>query len=388
MNELARKSLLPAGLKDVLPPDAAHEAAVAERLLAVFAAHGYERVKPPLVEFEAGLLSGTGAALANQTFRLMDPISQRMMALRSDVTPQVARIAQSRLSRAPRPLRLSYAEDILRVRGTELRPERQFGQVGYELIGAEGPTADAEVILLALEGLAALAVGALSVDLNAPTLVTALINELGLDGETQAKLREALDSKDANAVERAVGTRAQIFLDLLGATGPADRALERLARLALPQQAKLEADALRAVAGLVMGAMPALSLTVDPVEHRGFEYQTGLSFSVFGLGVRAELGRGGRYRIDTSDARRAEPATGCTLFMDTLVRALEGPASARRVFVPFGTPPEARRRLRAEGFVTVAGLGAVDDIAVEARRLGCGFVWDASAVKDLAGGRA
>ena len=385
MTELARRSLLPAGLQDVLPPDAAHEAAIAARLLAIFAGHGYERVKPPFVEFEESLLSGTGAALANQTFRLMDPISQRMMAVRSDVTPQVARIAQSRLARAPRPLRLSYAEDILRVRGSELRPERQFGQVGYELIGAEGPAADAEVILLALDALASLEIGPLTVDLNAPTLVTALINEFNLDGETQTKLRDALDSKDADAVGRAVGSRTPIFLDLLGATGPAKRALERLARLALPQRAKIEADALGAVTGLVSAAMPALSLTIDPVEHRGFEYQTGLSFSVFGLGAKAELGRGGRYRIDADGQRRVEPATGCTLFMDTLVRALAGPKALRRVFVPFGTAPETAKKLRAEGFVTVAGLEAVKDQTAEARRLGCGFVIEKGAVTALKG---
>ncbi|MSO69581.1 MAG: ATP phosphoribosyltransferase regulatory subunit [Alphaproteobacteria bacterium] len=385
MTELARRSLLPAGLQDVLPPDAAHEAEIAQRLLGVFASHAYERVKPPFVEFEEGLLSGTGAALANQTFRLMDPISQRMMAVRSDVTPQVARIAQSRLARAPRPLRLSYAEDILRVRGSELRPERQFGQVGYELIGAEGPAADAEVILLALDALGSLEIGPLTVDLNAPTLVTALINEFKLDRETQTNLRNALNSKDAEAVGRAVGGRAQIFLDLLGAMGPSKRALERLSRLSLPQSAKVEAEALGAVADLVVSAMPTLSLTIDPVEHRGFEYQTGLSFSVFGLGAKAELGRGGRYRIDADGQRQIEPATGCTLFMDTLVRTLERPRAGRRVFVPFGTAPEISKKLRADDFVTVAGLQAVSDNAAEAKRLGCGFVVEKGAVTALKG---
>ena len=88
MNEIGKRALLPTGLRDLLPPDAAFEASVAERLLASFAAQGYERVKPPLVEFEEGLLNGAGAGLAEQTFRLMDPASHRMMAVRSDLTPQ------------------------------------------------------------------------------------------------------------------------------------------------------------------------------------------------------------------------------------------------------------------------------------------------------------
>ncbi len=129
-------ALLPAGLRDLLPPEAETEAAAVETLMEVFAQHGYERVKPPLLEFEDSLFAGSGAAVAEQTFRLMDPDSQRMMGLRADTTPQVARIATTRLARAPRPLRLSYAGQCLMVRGSQLAPDRQIAQAGIELIGS------------------------------------------------------------------------------------------------------------------------------------------------------------------------------------------------------------------------------------------------------------
>ena len=149
------RALLPAGLRDLLPPDAETEAAAVEALMEVFAAHGYQRVKPPLLEFEDSLLAGSGAAVAEQTFRLMDPDSQRMMGLRADTTPQVARIATTRLASAPRPLRLSYAGQCLRVRGTQLAPDRQIAQAGIELIGRDSPAADAEIVLVGAEALAA-----------------------------------------------------------------------------------------------------------------------------------------------------------------------------------------------------------------------------------------
>jgi ATP phosphoribosyltransferase regulatory subunit len=136
MARTADPGLLPQGLRDLLPPDASFEAAAVERLLAAFAARGYERVKPPLIEFEDDFLKAAGVDVARQTFRLMDPQSHRMLALRSDITPQVARIAATRLKEAPRPLRLSYAGQVLQVSGSQLRPERQFGQAGVELIGA------------------------------------------------------------------------------------------------------------------------------------------------------------------------------------------------------------------------------------------------------------
>ena len=131
-------ALLPAGLRDLLPPDAETEAAVgggADGRCSPRTAT--QRVKPPLLEFEDSLLAGAGAAVAEQTFRLMDPDSQRMMGLRADTTPQVARIATTRLATAPRPLRLSYAGQCLRVRGSQLAPDRQIAQAGIELIGPD-----------------------------------------------------------------------------------------------------------------------------------------------------------------------------------------------------------------------------------------------------------
>ena len=120
--------LLPAGLRDLLPPEAETEAAAVQALMDAFAAHGYQRVKPPLLEFEDSLLAGSGAAMADQTFRLMDPDTRRMMGLRADITPQVARIATTRLGHVARPLRLSYAGPCLRAQGSQIAPDRQFAQ--------------------------------------------------------------------------------------------------------------------------------------------------------------------------------------------------------------------------------------------------------------------
>src|SRR5689334_22475767 len=171
MSEAPHPALLPTGMHDLLPPEAEIEAAVVSQLMATLASHGYERVKPPLVEFEETLLSGAGAAMATMTFRMMDPASHRMIGVRADMTPQIARIAATRLADAPRPLRLSYAGQVLRVTASEMRPERQVGEVGAELIGAAGPAADVEAIAVAGEALRAIGVPCLSVDITLPRLV-------------------------------------------------------------------------------------------------------------------------------------------------------------------------------------------------------------------------
>src|SRR6516162_2106166 len=179
-------ALLPAGLRDLLPPEAETEAASVEALMEVFAAHGYQRVKPPLLEFEDSLLAGSGGAVAEQTFRLMDPESQRMMGLHADTTPQVARIATTRLAQGPRPLRLSYAGQCLRVRGSQLAPDRQIAQAGVELIGCDNPAADAEIVLVGAEALASVGLMRTSFDLTLPALVPVLLDDAGFAGATRA----------------------------------------------------------------------------------------------------------------------------------------------------------------------------------------------------------
>src|SRR5579875_1129360 len=224
----AHPALLPAGLHDLLPPEAETEAAAVEALMAVFAGHGYQRVKPPLLEFEDSLFAGSGAAVADQTFRLMDPDSQRMMGLRADTTPQVARIATTRLVNAPRPLRLSYAGQCLRVRGNQLAPDRQIAQAGIELIGTDSVGADAEIVLVGAEALHAAGLTRFSFDLTLPTLIQAMLDEAGIADPARAALMRALDRKDAAAVARHGGALAPVLTELLLAAGPADRALAGL----------------------------------------------------------------------------------------------------------------------------------------------------------------
>lgn len=370
MNNETSQALLPAGLTDLLPPEAGHSAHIVERLLACFALRGYQRVKPPLIEFEDQLLHGSAAALARETFRLMDPISQQMMGLRADITMQVARIAASRLTNSPRPLRLCYAGDVFRVKGAQLRPERQFTQVGFELIGAPSAAADVEVILLAAGALRDAGVERLSVDLSSPTLVPMLCAGFDFAQDTSAALRQALDHKDAGAVAAAAGKHAALFAGLLAAGGPASRALTAIEALKLPKVARQEGARLAEVARAILDARPELSLTIDPVENRGFEYHTGVGFTIFAPGVRGELGSGGRYLAGAANGE-PEPATGGTLYLEAVLRALPKAVAQRRLFLPFGTTDADGRAQRQAGWITLSGLDEGVDAGAEARRLGC-----------------
>jgi ATP phosphoribosyltransferase regulatory subunit len=199
--------------------------------------------------------------------------------------------------------------------------------------------------------------------------VPSVAQAFGLADEVRDRVRAALDHKDAAAVAAIGGQAAEILGKLLASAGAAPSALKALAALKLPSAAVVERARLQEVVARLGQAAPDLSITIDPVENRGFEYHTGISFSFFGRGVRGELGRGGRYRTGNGGG---EPATGFTLYTDTVLRALPTQAPPRRLYVPAGSEAALARRLRGEGWVTVAGLAPVKDPAEEARRLNCG----------------
>lgn len=377
-NDNDHRGLLPAGLGDLLPPDASREARAIDVAIERFAAFGYERVKPPLVEFEESLLGGPGAALAPQTFRLMDPVSQRMMGVRPDMTVQVARIAVTRLKHEPRPLRLSYGGNVIRVRGSALKPERQFAQVGSELIGVDSAEADAEAVLLTVDALRAIGVADLTVDLNLPTLVAAVAAGLKQPDEVLARLRRALDRKDEGAIAKAVADKdkadkkvAELFIGLLRAAGPADRGIAHLQKLKLPPAGAAEAARLAEVVALVQAAEPELPITIDPVEYRGLEYQTGVSFCVFALRGREELARGGRYSAGYPEDGVSEPATGFTLYMDAVLAASEAPPERPRLYVEKTMPWRDAAPWQARGYAVVRAVVAAADVRTEAKRLRC-----------------
>jgi ATP phosphoribosyltransferase regulatory subunit len=204
--------------------------------------------------------------------------------------------------------------------------------------------------------------------------VDALAADLDIDAEPLAALRQALDRKDAAAVSEIAGASAPTFQALLRAAGPAETALAALTGMALGAAAAAEVARLARVVESIQAGAPELTLTVDPAEHRGFEYQTGTSFILFARGVRGELGRGGRYATDppaSTAATKPESATGFTLFMDSVQRALPAPVPAHRLYLPPDCPAARGNELRAQGWITLAGLEAVADPAAEARRLGC-----------------
>ncbi|GBQ07368.1 histidyl-tRNA synthetase [Saccharibacter floricola DSM 15669] len=356
------------GFVDLLPQEAEAEARGIAKVMAVFGRHGYERVRPPLLEFESSLLSGAGEALSEQSFRMLDPSSHRMMALRPDMTTQIARIAEVRLKDLPRPLRLSYSGDCVVIGTPGREGERQIAQAGIELIGPDSAQADAEVIALGAEALQAMGIEHISFDLSMPVLVWTLIDE-SFAGTVRDNLIHALDRRDAAAVAEQGGELADLFLGMMNAAGPAERALELLDTLTFPERLKGHVARLKETVRAVLRRVPEVHVTVDPIDFRGWRYHTGVCMTVFALHCREELGRGGRYRAG------AEDACGLTLHPQALLRVAPPLSKTLRCMVPAGLSKKDLSSLHEAGYATVAALDDEADLKESARHLRCSHIW-------------
>lgn len=353
------RDLLPEGLEDRLPQSAAVAARVTRAALDVFDGHGYDRVQPPSIEFEKSLASRMAGVQPRRMFRFTDPASLRTLAVRSDITPQVARLSATGLAASARPLRLCYAGQVVTIKGDGLDPARERLQLGAELIGSDSVAAAAEVVSIAIEALRAAGATGISVDFTLPDLVDTLAEKaLPLPADAIDAVRRELDAKDAGGLVEAGG---EAYLPLLYAIGPFERAIARLAEIDAGGALASRIKGLRDIAAQVAGEA---RLTLDPSERHGFEYQSWFGFTIYAEGVAGMLGRGGSYAILGSD----EVAIGFSLYPDPLIDSLAAAEPVRQMlFLPLGHDREAAAKLRAIGWRTVAALSDDDD----AKALGC-----------------
>lgn len=367
---MTKSLLLPEGLRDRLPPQAEAASRVTRAMVDAMRAHGYARVAPPLAEYRETLGGGADERSGRDLLRFTDPVSQRTLAIRPDMTRQVGRISASLLASAPRPLRLCYAGQVVKLRASQLRPAREMLQVGAELIGNDSVAAVSEIVAVAIDALDAAGVTGVTVDFTLPDLVDVLAaSALPLPADRIDAVKDALDAKDAGALAQL---DAAAYLPLLAATGPFDAALERLKAI---DAGGVLADRIAALAAIAAPIRHRATVTLDPTERHGFEYQSRFGFSFFANGQPVTIGRGGSYSIDRADGSR-EAAVGFSLFPDPLIDDGLGadPARDHLLFLPLGHDPAAAAAARAAGWRTVAALSATDD----GRALGCSHLLNGS----------
>ncbi|KPK04861.1 MAG: ATP phosphoribosyltransferase regulatory subunit [Betaproteobacteria bacterium SG8_39] len=365
--------LLPEYFEDILPEEAARIERLRRTLLDLFAGRGYELVMPPLLEYVESLLTGTGHDLDLRTFKLVDQLSGRMMGVRADITPQVARIDAHLLNRKG-VARLCYCGSVLHARPAGVAATREPLQIGAEIYGHAGVESDLEIQRLLASALAAAGVRGARIDVGHVAVFRALVRAAKAGAEREAELFEALQKKDVpalRALTRPFGPRLRDALlllpELYGGREVLALAARRLPKIPALRRAL---TTLRALADA--GAANRLPMSFDLAELRGYHYHSGVVFDAYCEGVSGAIARGGRYDEVGSAFGRPRPATGFSIDL----RALAGAAAPVARPAPILAPANGRDAKLA---VKVAALRRAGEIVVEElpgharhrRELGC-----------------
>ena len=354
--------VLPDHIADVLPSEARHIEELRRELLDMARCYGYELVIPPLLEHLESLLSGAASALDLQTFKLVDQLSGRMLGLRADSTPQVARIDAHLLNRRG-VTRLCYCGPVLHTRPGGPHATREPLQLGAEIYGHAGLEADLEVLSLALAGLSAVKAQALAVDMADARIVRALTADMALSATGLSQIHAALAAKDLSE------------LKLLTRDAPA---ASRRGLLALPQlyggaEVLTEAEKLLPAGPLIAQALAELRwlaqrvegvrVSFDLADLRGYAYYSGATFSIYARGGSDALVRGGRYDEVGAVFGRNRPAAGFSLDLKALVGVLAPRPLSAAIRAPWrdaGALRSAIAALRAQGETVVCALPGHD----------------------------
>jgi len=365
------QSQLPTGVKVYLPDEAARLRGLQERLMGVFRLWGYREVMTPTFEFFDVIALGTDLAVQEGMFRFGDHQTGRMLALRADVTPQIARLAATRLRDRPKPYRLAYRTNVFRQEAAGVGRMREFFQAGVELIGLDKPEADAEMIAMTIEAFRAAGLTGFQVDVGHVEFVRGILDGLGVAPDVARALRDALRRKDSADLSRLAGelsvgsATADLLLALPGLQGGAE-VIRRAASLVQNARSARAVEDLAEVHRLLTAYGLADAILLDLAEVRGFDYYSGVNFEGYVRGFGTEVVGGGRYDQMLARFGAPGPATGFAFDVNRALLALaaqgiEPAVPGPEFFVIDFTPDKATalalcRRLRDLGLAVARDI--------------------------------
>lgn len=359
-----RNWLLPEYIEDVLPAEAARIECLRRTLLDLFRVHGYQYVIPPMLEYMESLITGVGHDLDLATFKVVDQLTGRLMGVRADMTPQVARI-DAHLLNHQGITRLCYAGSVLRTKPDGLALTREPVQLGAELYGHAGVASDIEIQRLLIKALQALGISQLHIDFSHVNIFGSLIEASAIPAQLEQDLYVALQSKDQSSLtvlsQHLDKTTREALLRLTELNG--DKTILLKAAKLLPAIPAIQ----EALASLtqVSNALNDLDVTVsfDLSELRGYHYHSGIVFATYAQGYKGPLALGGRYDEVGQAFGRARPATGFSLDLRGLVTAMSPAKSAMAIFAPENDDQTLSVKidsLRAEGHIVIQELAGFE----------------------------
>ena len=345
-----KSQLLPEGFRDSLPDMAGKEYLISSSFLNLMKKNGYLLINPPLLEFERSLFFLTPEKDNIDSFRLLDPVSQKMMGIRPDITLQVAMLACGSLNESPRPLRLCYSGEILKAYNNGLNLSRQITQIGSEIIGIGDNFCEKELIDLIIEILKKLKIKKFFINFTMPTLIQSLSKDFNLTRDELDFVKEKYQNKNHKGIEKISKNLEEISKELLSIVGLVEANIKKLKKINFPKLTQIEINNFVKVIDKIRKKFPNLNLYMDPLEIDGSDYHTGLAFKVFSENLK-ELFTGGNYKVFK------ENCIGFSGYVENLVKeSLLRVDNMKKIFVNEDLSDNLKKNLQKKGFIVIKAI--------------------------------
>ena len=362
---MANKLLIPEGFKDHVDFNTNVEHEYKNKIIDIFITNGFDLVKTPLLEFYKNNSSNC--------FFIDSKKKDPKLFVRDDITPQIIRIASSRFNNKIRPMKLCYYGEVLRKKGSMLRPERQFLQVGSEIIGSDSILADIEIISLAYKSLKKIGIKNITLELTSNVFLDIIFSKIN-DIKILKKLKFFIEQKDKkNSLNLIKNEKEKLFLEnLFNLTGNFNDLIKNINKLLISDEIKKEVLNLKQIVKM-LNFQKNDQIFLDFTEFNKKNYHDGIKFTFFAKNVRGEIASGGRYKIKTK--LKEESAVGFTCFMDTVLRASSFENSSKKILVPFDIKDNIKKNLIKKNFIVFSFFGDISDITKSAKKYFCSHIY-------------
>ncbi len=370
---MGNKSLIPEGFKDHVDFNTNVEHEYKNKIVDIFITNGFDLVKAPLLEFYK--------INSDNVFIIESKKKEPRLFLRDDITPQIIRIASSRFKNKIRPIKLCYYGEVTRKKGSMLRPERQFLQVGSEIIGSDSILADIEIISLAYKSLKEIGIKNITLELTSKIFLAEIFSKIE-NLNSLYKLKTYIKQKDIKKSLALIKNKDHRLLlkCLFNLTGSYRDLDKKINNFKLPDSLKLELDIIKKISKKV-NFKNNDQIIIDFTEIDNKNYHDGIKFTFFAKDVRGEVASGGRYKIKKNASE--ESAVGFTCFMDTVLRASSFENSKKKILIPFETDDDTRIKLRKKKYIIYSFLGDSSDIRLSAKNNLCTHIYENNKIKKI-----
>ena len=362
---MANKLLIPEGFKDHVDFNTNVEHEYKNKIIDIFITNGFDLVKTPLLEFYKNNSSNC--------FFIDSKKKDPKLFVRDDITPQIIRIASSRFNNKIRPMKLCYYGEVLRKKGSMLRPERQFLQVGSEIIGSDSILADIEIISLAYQSLKKIGIKNITLELTSNVFLDKIFSKIN-NVKILKNLKCFIEQKDKkNSLNLIKNEKEKLFLEnLFNLTGNFNDLIKNINKLSISDEIKKEVLNLKQIVKM-LNFQKNDQIFLDFTEFNKKNYHDGIKFTFFAKNVRGEIASGGRYKIKTK--LKEESAVGFTCFMDTVLRASSFENSSKKILVPFDIKDNIKKNLIKKNFIVFSFFGDISDINKLAKKYFCSHIY-------------